>query len=368
MQPEGAVLPELDLDRREPEARPVRRPGDLADGIFRRRRRRPPSPARSAIPAGATAGSPRRRSGCRAGAWRNRRRPRPAVTSRHRAPHPHLAAEALPVKAERRLRVGEQLAALGAFEIREENEAVGVVPLSRTMRTSGMPSPSTVASAIAFGSFGSDASASPSHAAKSEIGSAVAVKSLLINVSFPCSGPCTAYGSSATCPGARPHISAMAAAANRRRSRAALVSSASRSPSAGAPGMGLPFGEAGANRTAQARARQSRSSPAPRWSIGSTRRTGKPIRRTVAGAPRHAEPRPRLAQPGHRLDRHDRGRRHHRPGRCALPAVCHHDQRHARRPPLSRRRLPQDRRALAAPRHHRRRRAAVVEAAAPSSP
>ena len=35
------------------------------------------------------------------------------------------------MKEDRGLRVGEQLAALGAFEIREENEAVGVVSLEQ---------------------------------------------------------------------------------------------------------------------------------------------------------------------------------------------------------------------------------------------
>ena len=79
------------------------------------------------------------------------------------------------------------------------------------MRTSGMPSPSTVASAIAFGSFGSAASASPSHVANSEIGSDVAVKSLLINEFFSMlAAPVPPTWSSATCSGARLHISAKA--------------------------------------------------------------------------------------------------------------------------------------------------------------
>ena len=74
VQPEGPVVPELDRDRRDAEARPVGRAGHLADGEFGRNEARPPSPARSGSRAGATAGSPRRRSGCRAGRLRNRRR------------------------------------------------------------------------------------------------------------------------------------------------------------------------------------------------------------------------------------------------------------------------------------------------------
>ena len=77
VQAERAVLPELHRDGRDAEAGPVGRARHLADGIASRRSARPPSRARSGSRAGATAGSPRRRCGCRAGGSRNRRRPRP---------------------------------------------------------------------------------------------------------------------------------------------------------------------------------------------------------------------------------------------------------------------------------------------------
>ena len=89
-------------------------------------------------------------------------------------------------------------------------------PLRRTIRTFGRPSASTVASAIAFGSFGSAASASCSHSAKSDSGSSSAGKSLAINDLSRCSGVACVASGVAPCPGRVPLISASAAAANRR--------------------------------------------------------------------------------------------------------------------------------------------------------
>ena len=54
-------------------------------------------------------------------------------------------------------------------------------PFRSTMRTLGMPSASTVASATPLGSFGSLAVASASHSANSRNGSSRVVKSLLVN-------------------------------------------------------------------------------------------------------------------------------------------------------------------------------------------
>ena len=156
VQAERAVLPELDRDGRDAEAGPVGRARDVAEARYRARGARPPSPARSGSRAGAIAGSPRRRSGCRAGGSRNRRPPR-RRSPRHGAARADLAAQALPVQHERRLRLRGELAALARFGIGVEHEAVAASkPFSSTMRTSGRPSASTVASAMALGSFGSD--------------------------------------------------------------------------------------------------------------------------------------------------------------------------------------------------------------------
>ncbi len=45
------------------------------------------------------------------------------------APHPHLPAQALPMEAERGLTRGDQLAALGAFQVRVEDKAAVGTPL-----------------------------------------------------------------------------------------------------------------------------------------------------------------------------------------------------------------------------------------------
>src|SRR6266567_1257582 len=55
------------------------------------------------------------------------------------------------------------------------------MPLSSTVRTSGMPSESTVASDMAFGSRGSDFTASSNQACQSRKGSSAWVKSPLVN-------------------------------------------------------------------------------------------------------------------------------------------------------------------------------------------
>ena len=123
VQAEGARLPELDLDRREAEARPVGRPGNLADGEFRRER------GDRLLQREARFQRTRLLACPRADAAAARARGKIGVGLRggdlgHRSPHPHLAAEALPVETERGLRVGGEFAALGAFEIREEDKAL----------------------------------------------------------------------------------------------------------------------------------------------------------------------------------------------------------------------------------------------------
>ena len=89
---------------------------------------RPPSPAQSGSPAGATAARPRRRCGCRGprgeigiGLGRRRCGDGPA--------HAHLPAQALPMEDERRLAARRELAALGALEVGVEHEAAaGALP------------------------------------------------------------------------------------------------------------------------------------------------------------------------------------------------------------------------------------------------
>ena len=58
---------------------------------------------------------------------------------RHRPAHPHLLPEALPVEAERRLGVGEQLPPLGALEIGEEDEPRRVEALEQHHPHVGQP-------------------------------------------------------------------------------------------------------------------------------------------------------------------------------------------------------------------------------------
>ena len=89
VQARGLVAPELDAFCEDAEARPL-----LGDAARRRARTwrwswRPPFRARSGPRWGVTVGMPRRRSGRRAGGWRNRRRPqhrRPAQPRRRPAP------------------------------------------------------------------------------------------------------------------------------------------------------------------------------------------------------------------------------------------------------------------------------------------
>ena len=135
----------------------------------------------------------------------------------------------------------------------------------------------------------------------------------------------------------------------------------SRSSLAGCAGLGLPFGEAGADRTAQAESPASRSSPAPRSSTASTRPTGKPIRRDGCRRRRTAgEPSTRLEQSRHRLGRHDRRSPATATRTARSAGLRHHHQRRARRPPLPRRSLPAGPTAAGSSRRDRRRRAAVL--------
>ena len=106
----------------------------------------------------ATGRRPRRRSGCRARGWRNRRRPPRRVTGVDRPAHPHLAAQGLPVEQQRRLR--DWRPARGPWRSRgwcRRRSRAASKSFSSTMRTSGRPSASTVASAMALASLGSSA-------------------------------------------------------------------------------------------------------------------------------------------------------------------------------------------------------------------
>ena len=89
VQPERPVLPELDRQRHEAVAGPVRRPRHGSDARIWPCRARSPSRTHAGFPAAPTACWPRRRSGRGAGGWRNRRRPRrprPAPPARAGAP------------------------------------------------------------------------------------------------------------------------------------------------------------------------------------------------------------------------------------------------------------------------------------------
>jgi hypothetical protein len=92
-----------------------------------------------------------------------------------RAAHADLAAQRLPVHEQRGARIGEQLAALSLSKLVKKQKPRWSRALSSTMRTSGMPAESTVASAMACGSLGSASWASANHSSNSENGSMGAV-------------------------------------------------------------------------------------------------------------------------------------------------------------------------------------------------
>ena len=93
MQPKRPLLPELDALRHDPKAGPVRRPRHLALGKPARKFARPAVRARRGWRAAATGRRPRRRSGCRAAGWRNRRRP-PRLRPARRRPRSGPAGSA----------------------------------------------------------------------------------------------------------------------------------------------------------------------------------------------------------------------------------------------------------------------------------
>ena len=88
------------------------------------------------------------------------------------------------MKQQRRLGMGQQFAALLAFEVGVEDEAAirlapsASSPFSSTMRTLGKPLSSTLATAMALGSLVSDFSASASHSVNSAKGSSRAMNAL----------------------------------------------------------------------------------------------------------------------------------------------------------------------------------------------
>jgi hypothetical protein len=122
MQPERAVLPELDLNRRQAEAGPVRRARDCAIAKSRSnacdiRFKMGPVCDRARLIRSPGADLALARAGREIGVgffFRNRR---------NMAAHAHLAAQAFPVEQNSGLRVGDQLAALRAFKVGVKNEA-----------------------------------------------------------------------------------------------------------------------------------------------------------------------------------------------------------------------------------------------------
>ena len=159
VQAEGTVVPELHLDGRDAEARPIRRSRDVADrvsgghdgdGLLERE---------AALRAGATAARPRRRAGCRGRAWRSRRRPRRRSRARRRrARAPGGAAISSGSTARPCVRPAAPRPWRSRGWCRTRSRARGDpprrAPFSSTMRTLGRPAASTLASAMAFGIVG----------------------------------------------------------------------------------------------------------------------------------------------------------------------------------------------------------------------
>ncbi len=130
MQAEGPVAPELDRDRRQAEARPVRRSRDLAEAEpqphlgdpFAQLQRILHRPRLVRGP-GAELGRAGPRGEIGVGLGVADRRDRPA--------NPHLPPQGLPVEQQGRRRMRRQLAALGALQVGEEDEAVGIDALEQ---------------------------------------------------------------------------------------------------------------------------------------------------------------------------------------------------------------------------------------------
>ena len=126
MQTERTVAPELDLQRRDAEARPVRRTRHFRECVFRGVFRDLALEDETAFHRTRLRRGPGADLAVLRRAWRNRRR------LPHRSPVPTeprtrtCLRTALPVEAQRGMRLAQQLAALGAFEIGVEDEAARV--------------------------------------------------------------------------------------------------------------------------------------------------------------------------------------------------------------------------------------------------
>ena len=154
MQAETALRPKFDRQRLECES-----PSNRAAAAPRRTRIwrciwRPPSQARSGFRADATAGSPRRRAGSAAAGCGNRRRPRP-LDLFDWAADANLAAQRLPVENAPRPFGALRARALVAFLVAVKDEALRIDRPSTAPCGHWASSASTVASAMALGSFGS---------------------------------------------------------------------------------------------------------------------------------------------------------------------------------------------------------------------
>ena len=125
-----AVLPELDQQRLQPEARPVRRPRHLADDMLGRDFRHALLQREAALQRPRLVGRPGADLAA-AGAGGEIGVGLLGRGRRYRPFDAHLATQRLPVEQQRRLGLGQQVRALAAFSVGVEDEALGVVALQQ---------------------------------------------------------------------------------------------------------------------------------------------------------------------------------------------------------------------------------------------
>ncbi len=169
MQPESSVRPELYLNRTDPDTAP-KRVGAADWGPWSQSPWRPrPSDIRGWTRA-SIAGCPSTHARGQACGWRIGIR-LGAVLAFGQAAHPDLAAQRFPVQHEGRLARRLDLLPLARAVIGVKHKSV-ILDLAQQhpLRTLGSPAVSTVASAMASGSFSSVAQARPSSAARSQTG------------------------------------------------------------------------------------------------------------------------------------------------------------------------------------------------------